>query len=119
MTSSPVSIGRLPPGGSKTIGWVTSHPATRVSFAPALTAVEPHGVDLQAQLVGASVLRAGGDYRRRLFGRKGLQVGNFGSDRILRLRSRNGGRMFSNGCASSKREHSDQRCHSGEQHIAP
>src|SRR6516225_352187 len=36
-TSSPVSIGRLPPGDTQRIGWVTSHPATRVTFAPALT----------------------------------------------------------------------------------
>src|SRR5689334_7548900 len=37
MTSSLVSIGCLPAGDTETIGCVTSHPATRVTFAPAFT----------------------------------------------------------------------------------
>jgi len=45
MTSPLVSIGCLPAGDTETIGWVTSHPATRVTFAPALTPHTHAGVE--------------------------------------------------------------------------
>ena len=63
MTSSLVSIGCLPAGDTETIGWVTSHPATRVTFAPALTLERGQPVEIgSSRAADEAVLYLSGFY---------------------------------------------------------